>query len=722
MRTACIAIVCLLAALTSSVASADAFTAAGKGNGPELETYLDNGGDANAQDSGGYTPLHYAAIGNHVECVQLLLAHKANVNLPKRDGVTPLHIAASMGWTEIARILVAAGAAPHAKDDKGRTPVSLATQKGRKEILALLTPMVPVAPITPPVGVGTAPVPTAVAPTPKVEPMEPPSVITYRILALVDGTDELVIQGDKLRWRHRRFQEVGRFGGANEPTTVSTAADGDPVIQDRRWIPQWHKPEPVDAGAQSSSSELQLNPPLPKSDVFVTLETRKGPGFVGIMQHPTEANNHQLRVLFDDTTPEASWYEVVITVRTDTAGRPKQRVALLVERAIYPAIQAALAVFAGDLLAEGYQPVFQVVDKSTRPDGIRRFLQALRAQPEGLCGCFLVGDLPAAYVEFHTGDFSKPQDQEVFVSLDATDQYYGDLDGSYEHTAKPRLFSEKPDAVKRTHVYDSAAHLQSEYIVRMPGDRTEWPEFSNKLGPALAQYRWEIWVARIMGHNLVVDGRGEADILNAYFACNHAYRTGQLPASRRAVLVGAGEDPTANDQGMDYAGVFDSMVRRDRMTRDEYLKILGVPEGNQLVYITAHTCPSFHCMFDRNLSSTDLAATAKTGVFYILNACSSCRWDQYKLDPAHPMYVGGAYVFAKSNGTSDRALGAIGFTGVGGFNMLGYFAEYLRANADACYGEAFLHYVNRISPPFILTNYVFLGDPTIRPRANTVAH
>ena len=46
----------------------------------------------------------------HQQIVQLLIEHRADVNLPDKDGVTPLQNARKRGFTEIERILLNAGA------------------------------------------------------------------------------------------------------------------------------------------------------------------------------------------------------------------------------------------------------------------------------------------------------------------------------------------------------------------------------------------------------------------------------------------------------------------------------------------------------------------------------------------------------------------------------------------------------------------------------------
>ena len=74
-------------------------------------------------DSGGFTPLLYAARENCIACVDVLLANGANIDLPDPDGVSPLHLGVMNANWDLAKRLIEAGAAVDQWDIYGAAPL-----------------------------------------------------------------------------------------------------------------------------------------------------------------------------------------------------------------------------------------------------------------------------------------------------------------------------------------------------------------------------------------------------------------------------------------------------------------------------------------------------------------------------------------------------------------------------------------------------------------------
>lgn len=72
------------------------------------------------------TPLHAAAFTDHVECLQLLLGHNAQVNSVDAAGKTPLMMAAQNGQTN-------AVGRNHFIEFKKKTPQSYFLKSGEKK-------------------------------------------------------------------------------------------------------------------------------------------------------------------------------------------------------------------------------------------------------------------------------------------------------------------------------------------------------------------------------------------------------------------------------------------------------------------------------------------------------------------------------------------------------------------------------------------------------------
>src|SRR5688572_7665770 len=82
------------------------------------------------------------------------------------------------------------------------------------------------------------------------------ATITLDIEARIDTLDRLVIRDGTLQWDHPFAfgSAVGRHGGNNWPTVISTSIDGVPVMDRVEWFPEWSAPPPNEILAPERSS------------------------------------------------------------------------------------------------------------------------------------------------------------------------------------------------------------------------------------------------------------------------------------------------------------------------------------------------------------------------------------------------------------------------------------------------------------------------------------
>ena len=118
----------------------DIFDAAETGNVEDVTKYLDNGGDVDAKNKKGWTPLHVAAFAGREEVGKLLIANGASVNASIRGSErTPLHLVIGDYYKrDFVKILIDGGADVNVRDERGWTPLHIAALEGRKENVELL--------------------------------------------------------------------------------------------------------------------------------------------------------------------------------------------------------------------------------------------------------------------------------------------------------------------------------------------------------------------------------------------------------------------------------------------------------------------------------------------------------------------------------------------------------------------------------------------------------
>ena len=93
------------------------------GTNRDYQRHVTAEGRPKSLDSGGLTPLLYAARENCMACVEVLIENGADLNLPDPDLVSPLHLAIMNANWDIAKRLIDAGADVNQWDLFGESPL-----------------------------------------------------------------------------------------------------------------------------------------------------------------------------------------------------------------------------------------------------------------------------------------------------------------------------------------------------------------------------------------------------------------------------------------------------------------------------------------------------------------------------------------------------------------------------------------------------------------------
>ncbi|KAI8432515.1 hypothetical protein MSG28_013516, partial [Choristoneura fumiferana] len=109
----------------------------------EYEESLNMINSLTAGDRRGFGPIHFAASGNHPNCVKLLLEKNADIRLrttcsPHKSS-TPLHIAAAKNHAEVAAVVLSIDKTTiHEVNSMGWFPLHTAAHHGSREVIAML--------------------------------------------------------------------------------------------------------------------------------------------------------------------------------------------------------------------------------------------------------------------------------------------------------------------------------------------------------------------------------------------------------------------------------------------------------------------------------------------------------------------------------------------------------------------------------------------------------
>jgi len=86
----------------------------------------------------GWTPLHYAATGGHLEIMLMLLDEHAYIDAESPNKSTPLMMAAQYGTPAAVRLLLEAGADPTLRNELGLSAVEFAQRASRPDAAELV--------------------------------------------------------------------------------------------------------------------------------------------------------------------------------------------------------------------------------------------------------------------------------------------------------------------------------------------------------------------------------------------------------------------------------------------------------------------------------------------------------------------------------------------------------------------------------------------------------
>ncbi|OHE80714.1 MAG: hypothetical protein A2107_12905 [Verrucomicrobia bacterium GWF2_62_7] len=113
-----------------------------------VEVLLAHKADINAKDQMGFTPLHWAVVSLKKEIVSLLLANKPEINAKNSEGYTPLHLLARIDFKvvpelqvpckDVINLLLVNKADVNSKANDGSTALDAATKSNNTDIAALL--------------------------------------------------------------------------------------------------------------------------------------------------------------------------------------------------------------------------------------------------------------------------------------------------------------------------------------------------------------------------------------------------------------------------------------------------------------------------------------------------------------------------------------------------------------------------------------------------------
>jgi len=244
-------------------------------------------------------------------------------------------------------------------------------------------------------------------------------------------------------------------------------------------------------------------------------------------------------------------------------------VAVIVNADLFPDIQAELAQYQNDLVAEGYGVVIDTM-RGLSHTALRTRL----ASVTGIVGALLVGELPVAWYEI---------DEEEFPC----DIYFMDLNGNWVDSDGDGLYDEHTGSIGL-----------------------------------------EIWVGRLYARPLTWDD--EVRLIRRYFAKDHAYRTGGLGLPDSALAYVDDDWNGFGDCSLSQLYPHVTTVNTGSITRASDYRTRLV-QGYEWIQVCSHSSPWGHTFlvgsgYGGTVFNSEIYALRPHAHFYNLFACSGTRY------------------------------------------------------------------------------------------------
>ena len=336
-------------------------------------------------------------------------------------------------------------------------------------------------------------------------------------------------------------------------------------------------------------------------------------------------------------------------------------VRILVNSTIADNLSTEIKQYEQDVINQGYS--VEVVNwSSTNVTLLRNDLINASLQPEGLEGAVLIGNLPAAMMQYWDSSWSLNRTYPC-------DLYLTDLDGEW-------IDLDLADGLFDSH--------------------------NNGTGDIYP----EIWVGRICPESL--NNTNHLTAYQNYFAKNHAYRTGHLTRPHSQLLY-IDDDwsawTTAWLGDMTAYSNITCISTNLITTANDYKNRLT--HNYEFVHVFVHSWPYEHLFgpsgygTEGKVTYTDVLNINTQALFYNLFACSAANF-KYKNN------LGTQYLF------SNNSLVVVGSSKIGGMTMNSYF--YNPLSQGKVFGEAFrLWWWNPLHGPSDpdSVGLTLLGDPLL---------